>query len=99
MKKKTQYILIVLVAVISVFAVLFFIDRSKPENEQSIIPPTPSAKLQLCPDEWVDNQMPGDFSDKFQRQYFILNGERRELEEFDVEWVQKNCNLEKHVIW
>ncbi len=56
-------------------------------------------KLQLCPDVWIDNQMPGDFSEKYQRQYFILNEKRRELEEFDFEWVQENCNLEKQIVY
>ena len=28
-------------------------------------------------------------------QYFILNGVRRELSEFDTEWIQKTCGLKK----
>ena len=62
-------------------------------------PPNSKTGLKICPDEWIDNQMPSDSSDKLQRQYFILNGERREFEEFDVAWVQKSCNLTKQVVY
>lgn len=54
--------------------------------------------LKICPDEWIDNQMPGDKSEEG-RQYYILDGERRELKEFNTDWVQNNCNLEKQVVW
>jgi hypothetical protein len=32
-------------------------------------------------------------------QYFIYQGKRRELSEFDFEWVQKNCNLTPQVVY
>jgi len=55
--------------------------------------------LKICPNEWIDNQMPGDESGGEDRQYYILDGERIEINEFDSIWVQNNCNLEKQVVW
>ncbi len=55
-------------------------------------------KLQVCPDEWIQNKMPGIIPDFSSEDYFILDGERRELTEFDLEWVQNNCNLEPQVV-
>ena len=31
--------------------------------------------------------------------YFILNGQRRELSEFDLSWVEKNCTVKEHVVF
>lgn len=63
--------------------------------------------IQMCPDEWIDNQQPCGcpIEDLYcegcqgNRDYFIFNGERRELGEFDVSWVLENCNLEKLVVY
>lgn len=48
-----------------------------------------SAKLQACPDAWYVNKMPG--SDK--GEYFIFEGERKELAGYDVEWIRQNCEV------
>jgi len=61
--------------------------------------PSLKTKLQQCPDEWIDNQMPSTDLKKSETQYFIFNGKRRELYEFDVEWIQKNCGLKKQVVY
>ncbi len=56
-------------------------------------------KLQQCPDEWIDNQEPCVFEtspdecNNPPRQYYILDGERWEMSEFDSEWVQESCEL------
>jgi len=61
--------------------------------------------MRVCPEQWIDNQMP--CVDQIgtqvglcpkETQYFILNGIRRELSEFDVKWIKENCNLEIEVI-
>ena len=31
-------------------------------------------------------------------QYFIINGERRELPEFDVDWIKENCEANEPTI-
>lgn len=53
--------------------------------------------LQQCPNKWIDNQMPGETTRE--RQYFILDGKRRELKEFDLEWVRKNCKIKPEVVY
>jgi hypothetical protein len=65
----------------------------KPDNNQS-----ESSGLKICPDEWIDNQQPGDMNEEG-RQYYILDGTRREVKEFDTTWVQNNCHLERQVVW
>ena len=58
----------------------------------------PKTKLQICPDEWYDDQMPcvyvNDSSEcDMETQYFIIDNERRELSEFDVDWIKENCEI------
>ncbi len=47
-------------------------------------------KLRVCPDVWYDNQMPGEETEEA-RQYFIIGGERKELESYDIPWIRENC--------
>ncbi len=66
--------------------------------------------LKICPDEKIENAMPGSFDDALAvpqeeggfplpREYFILNGERREIEEFDTVWVEENCSVGEQIVW
>jgi len=62
-------------------------------------------KLRECPDSWIVNQMPTivpesqqDLKPNLPNQYFILNEQRRELSEFDLDWVKKKCNLKPQVV-
>jgi hypothetical protein len=53
-------------------------------------------KLQVCPDEKVINKMPADIIIKYfgpSRTYYLLNGQRKEISEFDNNWVENNCNV------
>jgi hypothetical protein len=63
--------------------------------------PTPSnnlsTRLQQCPDERIDNQMPGPGGPK--EPYYVLKGERREISEFDEAWVAANCNVPTQVVY
>jgi hypothetical protein len=62
--------------------------------------------LQICPDEWYEDDSPclptksssecNKSEDK--RQYFILNGQRRELTEFDMDWVKNNCSIQPQIV-
>ena len=65
-------------------------------------------KLQTCPQEWIQNNMPMVIDDTkpnelrvqgLDNEYFILNGERKELEECDIDWIKQNCNLEPTIVW
>ncbi|MBS3163344.1 hypothetical protein J4427_01515 [Candidatus Woesearchaeota archaeon] len=53
-----------------------------------------SNKLRICPDGWIVNLMPGPScvsKNCINREYFIVNNSRRELEEFDLNWIKMNC--------
>lgn len=65
--------------------------------------PTIATKLKICPDAWYKNEQPcvyqnsPDECNNPQREYFVINGQRRELQEFDVEWIKKNCTIKEPV--
>lgn len=58
--------------------------------------PTQNNALKICPEEWIQNRMPGPGTNV--EEYFIIDGMRREMKEFDLEWVKKNCNLKPTVV-
>lgn len=63
-----------------------------------------SEMLRYCPDEWFENRMPTSNDDEtgapaMSNQYFIVDGERRELIEFDVDFVKKYCDIQKQVVY
>ncbi len=61
-----------------------------------------TALLKQCPDEWIDNKMPtiSDGGNNTTRtDYYILKGERKEISEFDADFVSKNCKLEKQTVY
>ncbi|HEX8974201.1 MAG TPA: hypothetical protein VF817_01790 [Patescibacteria group bacterium] len=106
MQNKKTYSVIIVVALLAVVAALLIGKKanapSSSENtsqsEKNIS--LPQNKLQQCPSEWVNNAMPGiDDKSVEPKEYFILNGQRRELDEFDLDWVRKNCNLQKHTVF
>ncbi len=53
--------------------------------------------IQACPEEWIQNKMPGP-DIKEAKEYFIYEGQRRELKEFDLEWIKKNCNIKPQIV-
>ncbi|MDD5221491.1 MAG: hypothetical protein PHV47_02745 [Candidatus Pacebacteria bacterium] len=55
--------------------------------------------LRICPDIWYDNKMPSIDGENTVMEYFVLNKERRELSEFDLEWVIDNCQIEKRIVY
>lgn len=57
-----------------------------------------TALLQVCPDELIKNEMPmvidAETSElPAKRSYYILEGARHELTEFDAEWLTDNCEI------
>lgn len=58
--------------------------------------PTPTinktSKLQICPDAWYDNQMPGSDQNEV-RQYLIVKGRRAEISDYDLNWIKQNCRV------
>lgn len=49
-----------------------------------------SGTLQECPSEKIINSMPGIGGGE---EYYILNGKRREVQEFDAAWVAAHCKV------
>ena len=95
-----KVVLTIIVIIFILFGVLicsnYNLDRT-PKTTQKIT----ETKLRICPDYWYDNQMPCGCVDincsdcKGERQYFIINETKRELVDFDVDWIKKNCEVNK----
>lgn len=74
------------------------------EKDEEEVPEVEEELLRVCPDMRVENLMPclctgDDCSECEDRRYYILDGERRELDEFDNEWVEENCDVEEKVVY
>lgn len=52
----------------------------------------PLAKKRVCPDQWIENRMPGL---QPVSQYFIINGKRVAVEQYDIEWIKANCSVDQ----
>jgi len=55
----------------------------------------------VCPDAWIDNQMPSVKDDKTVnlRQYFVIDGERQEMGDYDLDWIRINCNIKPQTVY
>ena len=50
--------------------------------------------LRVCPEQWYGDRMPSIIgSERTNNEYFIYQGKRRELSEFDINWVKTNCQI------
>ncbi len=58
-----------------------------------------SELLKECPEEKIINRMPVVGKPDTPTEYYILNGERREINEFDTAWVRKNCEVKETVVY
>ena len=64
-----------------------------------------SIKLRICPDELIDDQMPCACVDDScgncdsDTKYYIFGGTRRELIDFDVDWINEFCDLEELIVY
>ncbi|KKQ49498.1 MAG: hypothetical protein US68_C0014G0011 [Candidatus Shapirobacteria bacterium GW2011_GWE1_38_10] len=70
------------------------------ENKYTGIPKATIEKLRICPDSWIENRMPGGSQEVTEnRQYFIIDGERREIDEFDIDWIKENCDIKPKIVY
>ncbi len=46
-----------------------------------------------CPDKMILNKMPSARYSKIPPSYFIKDGTRKEIQEFDHEWIRVNCTI------
>lgn len=56
-------------------------ERGRPKNQR------------VCPDAWFDNKMPVVGEPPLETQYFVVQSERWEYDELDVDWVKDNCDI------
>lgn len=49
-------------------------------------------KLKVCPDAWYDNRIPA-INPSEETQYLIVNGERAEISNYDLDWIRENCEV------
>ena len=54
------------------------------------------SKITECPDEKIINRMPGTSPES---SYYIKNGERKEISDYDSNLVQNNCNVPSQVVY
>ena len=89
---------------VSICILLSFMSCTKDTNNETI---SPLWKLQTCPDEMIDNQMPRVVFDdaslasqnNVESQYYILDGQRREIKEFNEDWVKENCEVKTQTVY
>jgi|GEM_PF-195913 len=60
---------------------------------------TESSLIQECPSEMIVDRMPNVGPvEEDTSSYYIFNESRREIEEFDVEWVSQNCSVLETIV-
>lgn len=52
-----------------------------------------------CPGEWVEDRMPGGKTESAKNQYFIINGNRKEIKDYDLEWIKSNCSVQIQYVY
>lgn len=55
-----------------------------------------NALIKDCPEEKIVNKMPivsDNPNEKKSIEYYIYKGQRKEIRDFDSEWINKNCNV------
>lgn len=100
MKNAVLFMLTIIALVVA--AVLTLDADVQPSENFSDLDEPNTTNAQICPDAWYVNQMPMiepiDGESSPSNEYFIVDGERRELEEFDVTWIQENCTVQKQIV-
>lgn len=97
---KSKNIIVPILVVLIVVIIVFTRQRSG-ETRSPVIPSTPSptisTKLKECPDAWYKNMIPIIIDDpkeaEYAGEYFMVDNERRELSDYDVEWIVDNCEV------
>ena len=83
----------------NIFLLIFFTSCTTNTNTFKEEVVSDNWKLRTCPDEWIKNNMPWIYFEWMNEQpktsshYYVLNEKRREIDEFDKEWVWENCKL------
>jgi len=43
--------------------------------------------------------MPPIKGDDSERQYFIINGERKKIKDYDLDWIENNCSVKIEYVY
>ncbi len=91
--KKRKIIAIAVITMLALISVGVYLYKSYGKNLSN----TPTSLIRQCPDSWTQNDMPtiinpGDvqLTDE-QRQSFIIDGEKKDITKYDIEWVKSQC--------
>lgn len=87
MNQKQKGMLFLIVAVLALASINYFAYTQLFQDDNS--PP----KAKVCPDEWIINKM--SETDKVEDEYMVISGIRIEKDEFDINWVKENCEVNK----
>lgn len=90
MNKKKILLVIVVVGVIAIGALGAAAFSYKSDN---------SYLIRECPDQWIENRMPPVESDASERQYFIFKSERKEIKQYDIDWIKNNCSVQVEYVY
>ena len=88
MKKKSLSLLIIVIVIVAVSISFFVFVKNK--NSPSI---------RGCPDEWIENRMPSVEGDNSERQYFIFDGKRKEIKNYDLDWIKSSCSVKVQYVY
>lgn len=55
--------------------------------------------IQACPDEWIEDRMPTVGNNDSSRQYFIIDGGRKEVTDYDVDWIKTHCSVKMQAVY
>jgi len=90
-----KLLIILIILLIPISYALFKKESQKDAGEVQ----SPS-KLRVCPDSWIENRMPSvSNTHNEKKQYFIVNGERREIDDYDLDWIKENCNIKPQIVY
>jgi hypothetical protein len=54
-----------------------------------------TSKIAECPDEKIINRMPGSGESS----YYIKDSARKEISDYDSQWVETNCNIPTQTVY
>lgn len=99
--KMKHIIILLLIASLIIVATASFVNRSHTTSSSNKDDQTQkkSSLLKKCPDEWIANHMPNTEETHVNDEYFILNGEREEIKNYDVKWIRSNCSIEINYVY
>lgn len=82
--------IILLVAFFLVGAYTYF--KGLPSNAKEVFVPN-----RQCPEAWFNDKMPIIGEDPVSAEYLVVDGERKEVFEMDLEWIKENCEISKPI--